>query len=33
VIDTTALSFALGARLVAALNPCGFAFPPGYLRW
>jgi cytochrome c biogenesis protein CcdA len=31
VIDTTTLSFALGAGLVAALNPCGFAFLPGYL--
>ena len=31
MIDTTALSFALGAGLVAALNPCGFAFLPGYL--
>jgi len=31
VIDTAALSFALGAGLVAALNPCGFAFLPGYL--
>ncbi|EFV12587.1 cytochrome c biogenesis CcdA family protein [Segniliparus rugosus] len=27
----TALSLALGAGLVAALNPCGFAFLPGYL--
>ncbi|HEU4361750.1 MAG TPA: cytochrome c biogenesis protein CcdA [Mycobacterium sp.] len=25
------LGFALGAGLVAALNPCGFAFLPGYL--
>jgi cytochrome c biogenesis protein CcdA len=31
VIDTAALGFALGAGLVAALNPCGFAFLPGYL--
>jgi cytochrome c biogenesis protein CcdA len=31
VIDTTALGFAVGAGLVAALNPCGFAFLPGYL--
>ncbi|UGT81522.1 cytochrome c biogenesis CcdA family protein [Mycobacterium kansasii] len=31
MIDTTALSFALGAGLVAALNPCGFAFLPSYL--
>lgn len=31
MIDTEALSFALGAGLVAALNPCGFAFLPGYL--
>lgn len=31
MIDTTALGFALGAGLVAALNPCGFAFLPGYL--
>jgi len=31
VIDTASLSFALGAGLVAALNPCGFAFLPGYL--
>lgn len=31
MIDTAALSFALGAGLVAALNPCGFAFLPGYL--
>ncbi|KZS64068.1 hypothetical protein A4G27_11210 [Mycobacterium kansasii] len=31
MIDTTALSFALGAGLVAALNSCGFAFLPGYL--
>jgi cytochrome c biogenesis protein CcdA len=31
VIDGTALGFALGAGLVAALNPCGFAFLPGYL--
>lgn len=30
-MDTTALGFALGAGLVAALNPCGFAFLPGYL--
>jgi cytochrome c biogenesis protein CcdA len=29
--DTAALGFALGAGLVAALNPCGFAFLPGYL--
>lgn len=29
MIDT--LGFALGAGLVAALNPCGFAFLPGYL--
>lgn len=31
MIDTASLSFALGAGLVAALNPCGFAFLPGYL--
>lgn len=31
MIDTAAVSFALGAGLVAALNPCGFAFLPGYL--
>ncbi|UQX10531.1 cytochrome c biogenesis CcdA family protein [Candidatus Mycobacterium methanotrophicum] len=31
MIDTGALGFALGAGLVAALNPCGFAFLPGYL--
>lgn len=31
MIDTAALTFALGAGLVAALNPCGFAFLPGYL--
>jgi len=31
VIDTAPLSLALGAGLVAALNPCGFAFLPGYL--
>jgi cytochrome c biogenesis protein CcdA len=31
VIDTTALGFALGSGLVAALNPCGFALLPGYL--
>jgi cytochrome c biogenesis protein CcdA len=31
VIDTAALGFALAAGLVAALNPCGFAFLPGYL--
>jgi cytochrome c biogenesis protein CcdA len=31
MIDTAALSFALAAGLVAALNPCGFAFLPGYL--
>jgi cytochrome c biogenesis protein CcdA len=31
MIETAALSFALGAGLVAALNPCGFAFLPGYL--
>jgi cytochrome c biogenesis protein CcdA len=30
-MDTTALAFALSAGLVAALNPCGFAFLPGYL--
>ncbi|WP_421842294.1 cytochrome c biogenesis CcdA family protein [Mycobacterium sp.] len=29
MIDT--IGFALGAGLVAALNPCGFAFLPGYL--
>lgn len=29
MIDT--LGFALGAGLVAALNPCGFALLPGYL--
>ncbi|GFG83499.1 cytochrome c biogenesis CcdA family protein [Mycolicibacter algericus] len=31
MIDSATLSFALGAGLVAALNPCGFAFLPGYL--
>lgn len=31
MIDTAALGFALGAGLVAAFNPCGFAFLPGYL--
>lgn len=31
MIDATALAFALGAGLVAAFNPCGFAFLPGYL--
>lgn len=31
MIDSAALGFALGAGLVAALNPCGFAFLPGYL--
>ncbi|BBZ21747.1 cytochrome c biogenesis CcdA family protein [Mycolicibacter hiberniae] len=31
MIDTTAVDFALGAGMVAALNPCGFAFLPGYL--
>ncbi|MDZ7885120.1 MAG: cytochrome c biogenesis CcdA family protein [Mycobacterium sp.] len=31
MIDTASLGFALGAGLVAALNPCGFAFLPGYL--
>lgn len=31
MIDTAALGFAMGAGLVAALNPCGFAFLPGYL--
>ncbi len=31
MINTTGLGFALGAGLVAALNPCGFAFLPGYL--
>ncbi|KZS82293.1 hypothetical protein A4G29_12230 [Mycobacterium kansasii] len=31
MIDTTALGLALAAGLVAALNPCGFAFLPGYL--
>ncbi|KAA8964331.1 cytochrome c biogenesis protein CcdA [Mycobacterium sp.] len=31
MIDTAVLGFALGAGLVAALNPCGFAFLPGYL--
>lgn len=31
MIDTAALVLALGAGLVAALNPCGFAFLPGYL--
>lgn len=31
MIDTASLSFALGAGLVAVLNPCGFAFLPGYL--
>jgi len=28
---TDSIGFALGAGLVAALNPCGFAFLPGYL--
>lgn len=31
MIDAAALGFALAAGLVAALNPCGFAFLPGYL--
>jgi cytochrome c biogenesis protein CcdA len=31
VIDTAGLGFAVGAGLLAALNPCGFAFLPGYL--
>lgn len=31
MIDTASLGFALGAGLVAALNPCGFALLPGYL--
>lgn len=31
MIDGAALGFALGAGMVAALNPCGFAFLPGYL--
>lgn len=31
MINTATLGFALGAGLVAALNPCGFAFLPGYL--
>ncbi|MDI3313142.1 MAG: cytochrome c biogenesis protein CcdA [Mycobacterium sp.] len=31
MIDTAALGFALSAGMVAALNPCGFAFLPGYL--
>ncbi|HEU4362411.1 MAG TPA: cytochrome c biogenesis protein CcdA [Mycobacterium sp.] len=31
MIDAADLGFALGAGLVAALNPCGFAFLPGYL--
>lgn len=31
MIDTAALGFALGAGLIAALNPCGFALLPGYL--
>lgn len=31
MIDGAALGFALGAGLVAARNPCGFAFLPGYL--
>src|ERR1700745_4106006 len=31
MIDSAALGFALAAGLVAALNPCGFAFLPGYL--
>ncbi|OBI06642.1 hypothetical protein A5715_19685 [Mycolicibacter heraklionensis] len=30
-MDGAAISFALGAGLVAGLNPCGFAFLPGYL--
>lgn len=31
MIDGAALGFAVGAGLVAALNPCGFVFLPGYL--
>lgn len=31
MFDTTAVGFALGAGLVAALNPCGFALLPTYL--
>ena len=31
MIDAAAIGFALGAGGVAALNPCGFAFLPGYL--
>lgn len=31
MIDTVGLGFAVAAGLVAALNPCGFAFLPGYL--
>lgn len=31
MIDSSALGFALAAGLVAALNPCGFAFLPAYL--
>ncbi len=31
MIDTATIGFALSAGLVAALNPCGFAFLPGYL--
>lgn len=31
MIDSAALGFALAAGLVAALNPCGFAFLPAYL--
>ncbi len=31
MIDTAALGFALGAGLIPAFNPCGFAFLPGYL--
>jgi cytochrome c biogenesis protein CcdA len=31
VTGAAGLGFALGAGLVAALNPCGFAFLPGYL--
>lgn len=30
-MNTSALTFALSAGLVAALNPCGFALLPGYL--
>lgn len=31
MIDATTVGFGLGAGLLAALTPCGFAFLPGYL--